>query len=82
MAFDGTGRLIVTDVGNGTGMERVWVSSGGPLTQLFTLPSPAFGVAVDSADRIFTSAFDGTIRIHNSSGGLVDVELPRFSGVV
>jgi len=71
MAFDGTGRLIVTDIGSG----RVLVASvgGAALSTLFTIPSAPFGVAIDSANnRVFTSAVDGTIRIHNSAGTLVN----------
>lgn len=72
MAFDSSGRLLFTDVD--PDLRNVLVSSGGFPSVLFTLPSGARpdGIAIDSMDRIFTSATDGKIRIHDAVGNLVN----------
>ena len=55
-------------------MHGILASTGDPLSVLFTLPSGAqpLGIAIDNANRIFTSASDGIIRIHDSAGNLVN----------
>jgi hypothetical protein len=67
MAFDSQGRLVyVTVVGD------VRVSDGGTPSVLYDLPSAGRFLAIDSADRIYTSTEDGTIRIHASDGSLLN----------
>jgi len=72
MAFDSTGRLVFTD---GNSLSRsVFVSAGEFPTALFVLPDGdrAFSLTLDSADRIFTRGQGGRLRIHDSSGTLLD----------
>jgi hypothetical protein len=74
MAFDGNGRFLVIDVS--PFMRSVLFSTGGPggLSTLFTLPAGVIptGIAIDNANRIFTAADDGHIRIHDANGNLVN----------
>ena len=72
MDFDSTGRLVFTD---GNPLSRsVFVSTGEFPAVLFVIPDGdrAFSLTVDSSDRIFTRGRGGTIRIHDSSGNLLD----------
>jgi hypothetical protein len=69
MTFDGSGNLLFTDHGN----QDVKVTSGGTPTTLIALSSKTLSVAYDPAtDRIYSNALDGTIRIHQSNGTLID----------
>lgn len=69
MTFDGSGNLLFTDHGN----QDVKVTSGGTPTTLLTLSSKTLSVAYDPVtDRIYSNALDGTIRIHQSNGTLID----------
>ena len=69
LALDGTGRLIVTDFG----LQKVFTDEGGQATELFSLPTTRpLRVAVDAANRIFTTALDGVIRVHDAAGNEVD----------
>jgi hypothetical protein len=70
--IDGNGRLLFTDVD--PNYRNILTSTGGFPTVLFTLPPGArpTGIAVDGDNRIYTSALDGVIRIHDSAGVLVN----------
>ena len=69
MVFDHSGRLLITDFFQG----NVLVKNGtSPATTLFTIPSIPVAIAVDAADRIFTSAQDGKVRVHSSAGALLN----------
>jgi hypothetical protein len=69
MTFDGAGRLLFTDHGH----QDVKVSSGGTPTTLFSLGSNTLSVAYDpTTDRVYSNALDGTIRIHQPDGTLID----------
>jgi hypothetical protein len=71
--FESGGRLLFTNAVNpGTSSPGLYQSSGGPPTALFTTTSNLLGVALDPAGRIFVTASDGTIRIYDSSGSLID----------
>jgi sugar lactone lactonase YvrE len=75
LAFDNSGRLLGTDNGDGEPSRRtVFASTGGAPSLLFLESGGATpgSLAVDASNRIFTSASDGTIRIHDAAGNLVD----------
>lgn len=73
MVFDATGRLLIADPGQAYGATaQVLASAGGFPATLFTLPSDPFYIALDPGGRIFTSARDGTIRVHAADGSLVN----------
>ncbi|MBI1926739.1 PEP-CTERM sorting domain-containing protein [Candidatus Poribacteria bacterium] len=82
MTFDGTGRFLFTD--SDARKRSVFVSTGGFPSTLFTLPGTArpFAVAIDAANRIFTSADDGTLRIHDTAGNLVNGSFATGLGTI
>ncbi|HTK31284.1 MAG TPA: FlgD immunoglobulin-like domain containing protein [Candidatus Saccharimonadaceae bacterium] len=69
LVFDRTGRLLITDFSAGNVLVK---TGGGPSTVLFTIPSKPTTIAVDSNNHIYTAADDGTIRIHDASGTLLN----------
>jgi len=72
MSFDSTGRMLLLNE-HSTGRSVV-ESTGGLPTVLFTSPSTErpFDQAIDSLDRIYTRDTAGVIRIHDSTGALVN----------
>lgn len=75
LAFDRSGRLLFTDNGNGDPDRRaVFAVDGGVLTRLFVEAAGAApdAIAVDAANRIFTSRSDGAVSIHAADGSLLD----------
>ncbi|QDU68182.1 NHL repeat-containing protein [Engelhardtia mirabilis] len=70
LEFDSQGRLICTD---DTQPRLLIVGPGaGSVATLVNLPSPATGLAIDAADRIYSSNEGGTVLLHSSSGALLD----------
>jgi len=70
MKFDKTGRLVFSD-----DQPRILVSNGGPPTVLIADPFDGErpnSIAIDAQNRIFASGSDGTIRIWDADGKLVD----------
>lgn len=67
-AFDQSGRLLISDFASG----RVYTFQGGTARTLFTLPTAAEDVTVDSRNRILTTASDGVVRIHDAAGQLIN----------
>jgi hypothetical protein len=67
MKFDRRGRLIFSD-----DAPRVLSSSGGQPTTLFSTPSRPGSLAIDGHNRIFVALADGSIRIYDANGKLVD----------
>jgi hypothetical protein len=69
MLFDNSGRLLIM---HPTG--EVEVSSGAAPTTLINLPGSleCYGMTVDSSNRILLRCLDGTIRIYDSDGSLID----------
>jgi hypothetical protein len=77
MVFDSTGRLLFTDAGNFSGSSTlgVFASTGASPTKLISTPGQRLGgIAVDSADNIFLSLPNGTIRKYDSTGTLLDAD--------
>lgn len=75
MAFDGRGRLVFTDNHN------LLVSTGGPPSVLVSFgASGGQTVAVDQNDRIYVSQRDGTIKLYDSQGNLIDDAYASASG--
>jgi hypothetical protein len=75
LAFDFGGRLLGTDNGDGDPSKRtVFASMGSAPTLLFLEAGGATpgSLAIDAGNRIYTSASDGVIRIHDATGALVD----------
>lgn len=69
LKFDSAGRLIVADNdGNG----EVWAYDGSTETMLYSLPADNGSLELDGSDNIYTAAVDGTIRIHDITGALID----------
>ena len=67
MAFDSNGRLVyITETGS------LYATSGGSPSKLADLPDNGRFLAIDASDRIFTATADGTIRIYDSTGNLID----------
>ncbi|HNQ90169.1 MAG TPA: hypothetical protein PKM73_16245 [Verrucomicrobiota bacterium] len=65
-AFDASGRLLITEAGNG----KVLVSSGAMPTVLFSL-TDVIRIAVDTLDRIVVNTSTGTaLRLYTSGGVL------------
>lgn len=71
--FDRDGRLLFTNsVNPGTSPPGVYQSTGGFPTALFVTSMNPGSIAVDSQNRIFISHSDGTIKIYDEAGSLVD----------
>ncbi|MEE8168932.1 MAG: PEP-CTERM sorting domain-containing protein [Phycisphaerae bacterium] len=68
MALDGLGRLLIAD----QDLNQVVLRTAGVNTTLFSLPAAPRDLAINAMDLIFTSSNDGLIRIHDSTGALVD----------
>jgi hypothetical protein len=75
LAIDSTGRLLFTDFGDGDpNKTAIFALSQGTLTRLFieTNGAQPDSMTLDTHDRIYTTGSDGTIRIHDASGVLVN----------
>lgn len=68
--FDYSGRLVAADFDITNG--EVYVSNGGPLVSLFTVPTQVEFFAIDPNNRVFTSGQDGVVRINNADGTVAD----------
>lgn len=68
MRFDSTGRLLFVNRDNGD----VLVSTGNFPTVLFHAANDGSTIAIGSTDRIYHSGRDGTIRVYDSNGTLVN----------
>lgn len=68
IAFDSIGRLLLVDNDG----DKLLAINGTSVEVLFSLPPDALAVEVASDGRIYTGAGDGTIRIHNNDGSLID----------
>jgi hypothetical protein len=71
MEFDGAGRLLFGDEDGVNGRVFVATDPVGPPVQLFAVGGRLAGLEVDPADRIYTSTFDGTVRLHDADGSVV-----------
>jgi len=78
MIFDSIGRLLVPDASQG----RVLVSSEGDLVPFFDLVGGVnpFGLCLGSDGDVYSSAADGIIRVHDSSGALIDNSFATNAG--
>ena len=88
MVFDRTGRLLITDNGNGVASQRaVFALQGGTLSKLFVEAAGAApdSISVDAANRIYTSRSDGVVSLHGADGSLINANfitgLGPFSGI-
>jgi hypothetical protein len=68
LVFDGSGRLVWIENAN----NSVYVMTGGVRTLLFTELTVPAAIAASAAGLIYTSSSAGTIRVHDSSGNLVN----------
>jgi len=71
MVFNSQGQLLIVD-GYSNGRVLRLLQCGTTPTELITLPAFAGNIDVDAQGRIFTSAIDGSIRIHDASGVLLN----------
>ncbi len=76
MVFDSTGRLLMSEPTTRT----VLSTEGAFPTALFSTPAGVGAIAVDSADRIYTCADDGVVRVHSAAGVELDPSFATFSG--
>ncbi|WP_169976904.1 PEP-CTERM sorting domain-containing protein [Tautonia rosea] len=77
MAFDSTGRMLLTDIGESRSVFALTREPGSNLqiTRLIEFNSfgtSPTGLAIGPGDQIFTSHRDGVIRVHNADGTLVN----------
>lgn len=72
LVIDSAGRLLIANFANPGVSSGIFVSTGGAPTPLVTTSSQLAFIAVDSTDRIVVSAADGTIRLYDSAGVLLD----------
>ena len=79
MEFDASGRLLFGEENGQNG--RMFVSSGpgDPPVELFAVSGRLGGLEVDAEDRIYTSTFDGRVRVHSADGGVLHD--PLLSGL-
>ena len=69
LRFDRAGRLLIANLASS---GRVLVSAGEFPTVLFSVQAGLRGMGIDDQNRIFTSAADGVIRVHDEEGNLLD----------
>jgi sugar lactone lactonase YvrE len=79
MEFDGTGRLLFGDENGTSGRVLATSSPGETPAQLFAIAGRIAGLEVDAADRIYTSTFDGKVRLHGADGSVISD--PFLSGL-
>ncbi len=79
MEFDTGGRLLFGEENGQSG--RVFVSSapGDLPAELFQVSGRVAGLEVDAEDRIYTSTFDGRVRVHAADGSVLHD--PLLSGL-
>ncbi len=71
MEFDGSGRFLFGDEDGHDGRVLVTSSPGEFPQELFAVDGRVAGLEVDAAGRIYTSTFDGMVRIHAPDGGVI-----------
>ena len=67
--FDSSGRLLYTDLQNN---GDVFVTTGGKVDLLFTVPADNVTFDIDDEDNIYTFSIDGTLRIYSPDGSVID----------
>jgi hypothetical protein len=75
LAFDQTGRLLITDFGDSQpDKQAVFAVTGTSVVRLFVEEAGAApdGLAVSASNQIYTSGSDGVIRVHGSNGALLN----------
>ncbi|MCS7466146.1 putative Ig domain-containing protein [Stieleria sp. ICT_E10.1] len=68
MTFDNAGRLLF--LAHGT--SNIMVSTGDEPSVLASVPGPTFAIAVDPLNRFVISNEDGSLRLYDSDGTLLD----------
>jgi hypothetical protein len=71
MEFDRSGRLLFGDEDGANGRVFAAADAGEVPTELFAVSGRLAGLEVDAAGRIYTSTFDGRVRIHASDGSVI-----------
>jgi hypothetical protein len=79
MEFDPSGRLLFGDENGTTGRVFAASNPNQPPVVLFAVTGRVAGLEVDAAGRIYTSTFDGRVRIHAADGSVVSD--PFLSGL-
>jgi sugar lactone lactonase YvrE len=79
MEFDATGRLLFGDENGTTGRVFAATSPAQTPVVLFPVAGRIAGLEIDAAGRIYTSTFDGKVRLHAADGTVLSD--PYLSGL-
>lgn len=71
MEFDASGRLLFGDEDGVNGRVLAATGPAGPPLELFAVNGRIAGLEIDPDDRIYTSSFDGVVRLHAADGSVV-----------
>ena len=79
MEFDTGGRLLFGEENGQNGRVFATSSSNDAPTELFAVTGRLAGLEMDAEDRIYTSTFDGRVRVHAADGSVLHD--PLLSGL-